>query len=159
MHFADLLEANSKYAELASHAKRHQVSKGVEAFTAATLPGRQPRGDEPLFVPVLKSTKADPSQGPNSICRKGLNLDGGIEPVQGPIVKQTCFLCGGMSPPATVGRFRYDDARSWEGACGSATGRSACSWPSPWRDRRCSRPTRRRPERSPWPRATSPPDS
>src|SRR2546427_6014936 len=159
MHFADLLEANSKCAELASHTKRHQVSKGVEAFAAAALPGRQPRGDESLFVPVLKSTKADPSKSPNSICGKGLNLDGRIEPVHGPNRKTNLFSVQGVSPPATVGRFRYDDARSWEGACGSATGRSACSWPSPWRDRRCSRPTRRRPERSPWPRATSPPDS
>src|SRR2546425_12825959 len=100
MHFADLLEANSKYAELASHAKRHQVSKGVEAFAAAALPGRQPRGDESLFVPVLKSTKADPSQGANSICRKGLNLDGGIEPVHGLHRKTNLFsVQGGGSPP------------------------------------------------------------
>ena len=58
MHLADLLEANSKRPELASHAKRHQVSKGVESLATSALSSRQPGGDETLFVPVLKLTKA-----------------------------------------------------------------------------------------------------
>src|SRR2546427_11264563 len=99
MHFADLLEANSKYAELASHAKRHQVSKGVEAFAAAALPGRQPRGDESLFVTVLKSTKADSSKGAHSICGKGLTLDGRIEPVHEPNRNTNLVAARGVISP------------------------------------------------------------